>query len=277
MNITNIKIINFYKKHPLLDFEKINVSIIDLFENLLLDIEEKDLIKHILPANSSVLTHNTMEILLCKIFPSDEIILNDECEYFLKRYNNPNVMFKCVDCLKNVDNSITDTFVSSIKEKNVSGIFISQNSGILNKPNYHIEIINGNIIIYLQNCNYSCDNIQNAINIIDILHKKLKHYNSENTIEINKEVLCDINNEYQSFINYKEITLNLIKEQNKTLINHIDKFKFPNLEKYLSINFINKETKKKHVCDICDSYTSYTLKGIAAHKKGCKRKQIIQV
>jgi hypothetical protein len=278
MNISNKKILDFYKAHPLLDFEKINVRLIDLFEQLLLDTNEKELINnHIFPLNYSTLNHNTMDIILSKLFPSDEII-NDtlsNCDYLLKRYNNPNVIFKCVDFFKNVDNNITDMFVSSIKEKNSCGVFISQNSGILNKPNYHIEIFNGNVLIYLQHCNYNCDNIQNAINIIDMLYKKLKHYDSETSIEINKDVLCDINNEYQCFINHKEITLNLIKEQNKTLINHIDKFNFPNLEKYLSIHCINKETKKKYVCDICDSYTSYTLKGIAAHKKGCKRKNII--
>lgn len=249
MNITNPTILNFYKTHPLLDFEKINIKIIELFENLLLDNEEKDIIKNIPQINYSVLSHNTMEILLSKLFPSDEIILNNDIsinyDYFLKRYNKPNIMLKCVDCVKNIDNTITDKFVSVLKENNSSGIFISQNSGIINKPNYHIEIFNGNIIIYLQNCNYSYDNIQNAINIIDMLNKKLKQYDSENTIEINKEVLRDINTEYQSFINYKELSLTLIKEQNKTLINHIEKFKFPNLEKYLSLNFINKETKKK--------------------------------
>ena len=42
--------------------------------------------------------------------------------------------------------------------------------------------------------------------------------------------------------------------------------------KYLSNHFTLNNKTTHHTCDICNIYMSTTLKGIAAHKKGCKKK-----
>lgn len=62
----------------------------------------------------------------------------------------------------------------------MSGIFISQHSGIAFKSNFQIDINNGNILIYIQNCDYDPEKIRLAIDIIDNLSTKLKDININN-------------------------------------------------------------------------------------------------
>ena len=78
--------------------------------------------------------------------------------------------------------------------------------------------------------------------------------------------------EYQTYLVSKEQLIQTIKESHKQVIRKLETFTFPILETYLSKNFINKEHKQKYTCDICKIYVSFKLKGMAAHKKGCKRK-----
>ena len=80
----------------------------------------------------------------------------------------------------NINNTITDFFIETIKKQNTSGIFISQHSGILNKSNFLIEVYNENIIVYIQYCKYDLEKIKNAIEIIDNLYDKLKQIKKDN-------------------------------------------------------------------------------------------------
>lgn len=269
--IVNDKIYDFYNKNPQLNFEKINMDLINVFENILS-------FETVMPYFKSF--SSSMEILLSKSFPCDEIIVNSDKNYTLKRNNKSNILFTCRTELTNIESHYTELFMKQLKETVnegcLAGIFISHHSGIITKPDFHIDIINNNIIIYIHNCNYNVDKIKNAISIVDILNEKLKlSINLEEKKEsliIEKDLLTSINNEYQSYIVSKEQLIQTIKESHKDVIRKLETFTFPILETYLSKNFINKAHKQKYTCDICKNYVSFKLKGMAAHKKGCKRK-----
>ena len=104
------------------------------------------------------------------------------------------------------------------------------------------------------------------------LKLSIKNEEEGETLIIEKDLLTNINNEYQSYIVSKEQLIQTIKESHKHVIHKLETFTFPILETYLSKNFINKEHKPKYTCDICKNYVSFKLKGMAAHKKGCKRR-----
>jgi hypothetical protein len=281
--IKNKKVIDFYREHNnKFDFELVNLHFVELFEKVMDSegfkssqfFEDFCITKDI---TNAVIGEKKMEILLCNMHPTDEVVINKndqlQCDFILKRYQKPTILFECKECNVNIDTDVTDCFIETLKASNQSGIFISQHSGIINKPNFYIEIYNGNILVYIQNCNYEVEKIKSAIEIIDNLYSKLKSVNNNDNIIINLQLLNEINKEYQLFLNYKESLIKSIKENNNTIIKHIENFKFDNLDKYLSTKFITtKSNTPIYKCDICSVYTSKTLKGIAAHKKGCKKK-----
>ena len=63
-----------------------------------------------------------------------------------------------------------------------------------------------------------------------------------------------------------------VKMNHIQILNQVDSIKFSNLNTYLSTQFDNTEKKGIHKCNLCSYYTSNTLKGMAAHKRGCKKK-----
>jgi hypothetical protein len=121
---------------------------------------------------------------------------------------------------------------------------------------------------------YSKDKIKSAIDIIDILSSKLKDFNYDNQSEyaIEKDVLEEVNKEYLVFVSNKEAITNTMKESQKKLFHQLDEFKFPILEKYLCTKFSNNSQKQTFKCDVCKLFNANNLKALAAHKRGCNRK-----
>jgi hypothetical protein len=101
---------------------------------------------------------------------------------------------------------------------------------------------------------------------------KLYNIINEQNMIITTDIITNINMEYVTFINHKDHMTNIIKSFTTTLLKEIELFDFPILQEKLLINSDNIPQKNKYICDICKIYTSYKLKGIAAHKKGCKKK-----
>jgi hypothetical protein len=152
------------------------------------------------------------------------------------------------------------------------GIFISQYSGIAFKQNFQIDINKGNVLVYIQHCEYSVDKIRIAVDIIDNLSGKLQDLNlDEENNTISKEVLDEINAEYQAFINQKDSMITVLKEFNKKMTTQIDDIKLPCLDKYLSQKYAYVKANC-YTCDLCGIFTSTTKQSISAHKRGCSKK-----
>ena len=163
-------------------------------------------------------------------------------------------------------------FIRDSDELNCNSIFLSQHTGITCKSNYHIDINNGNILVYVHNVEYSKEKIQMAIDIIDNLDPKLDELScdiEENVI--GKDVLDDINHEFQNFVTRKDNLINISKEIQKKLLTQIDDLRFPALEKYLSNKYANTK-KNSYSCHLCNLYEAPTKKSLSAHVRGCMKK-----
>jgi len=79
-------------------------------------------------------------------------------------------------------------------------------------------------------------------------------------------------NTYKFFFTQKEELQKFVKNNQIQMLNQIENIKLTNLTNYLSTHFANIEKKGIHKCNLCNFYTSNTLKGMAAHKRGCKKK-----
>lgn len=274
----NNNIINFYKTYKQFNFEIMNILFIELFENNIIDKKniknEKELIHKIIyqESNTTLKCNKDIGIILSKIYPNDFIMKINDSHIILRRLNKQNIYIKNVENLLNTNNDDVNSFIEILKTDNVSGIFISQYSGIVDKPNYYIEIYNNNILLYIQNCYYNYDKIKDAVDIFDNLYKVLA--NKTNEININKKLFDEIFKEYEYFNNYKMSIIKLIQNNNNNVINYTKKMNMDNLHKCLSNFYVLDGKSSSYTCDICNVYISNTLKGIAAHKKGCKKKNI---
>jgi hypothetical protein len=118
---------------------------------------------------------------------------------------------------------------------------------------------------------YSSEKISIAIDIIDNLYSKIGDLNKSENYSIPKEVLDEINREYHAFITQKDAISNVLKESHKKVLSQLDELKFPSLDKFLSTKYSSIQ-KQGFKCNLCNAFTVYTLKGLAAHKRGCSRK-----
>ena len=217
----------------------------------------------------------TFEHILSQTFPTASITTESDSNIFnLFREDKTAIYIETHD-KRNYNIGISDVkqFVKRAIEKNTHSILVSQYTGITSKPNYHIEIHNNIVVIYLHKLSYSSETLQIATDMIDSISGKLTEFCSlsENKYSIPKEVLDNINREYQQFIMQKETIMTGFKEQQKRLLSQLDDLRFGSLDKYLSTRYSSCK-KQGYNCDMCNNFNVGTLKGLAAHKRGCARK-----
>ena len=281
IEITNSKIINFYNSHPNVDIEEINLYMI----NIILSNEKKDLPNFTSSSPVSNVPYEHFEKIIKKppchiisilsnIFPTADITPNTEDIIYINRLKKTKILVKNIDIESNVSHDDVCFFNEFIDKENCCGIILSQHSGISNKNHYQIDICNNNIIVYIHNVNYSECIISTAIDIIDNLYDKIQEFSKKygENYTIPKELLDNINNEYQSFINQKIIIINTVKEYQKKLLSQLDECRFSSLGLFLSQKYCTSIQKSGFNCQLCNNYSANNLKALAAHKRGCARK-----
>jgi hypothetical protein len=213
---------------------------------------------------------------------ADISVLNNSSNsaaYMLKRQYKQNILIYSVHSDVNISADEIKQFLQFVDEYRCHGVFVSQKSGIASKSNYQIDIHNGFVLTYIHNVSESFSKMNVAIDVIDNLSAKIKlftHGNNSNNADnsIPKEVLEEINRDFQSFVAQKEIIINIMKENHKKLLSIMDDFKFSALDKYLSSKFIMSNAKVGLKCDLCKQFNAHNLKALAAHKRGCIRKNV---
>jgi len=156
------------------------------------------------------------------------------------------------------------------------GIMMSQYSGIVSKPNGFIEINDGKVIIYLHNVDYSQDKIKMAIDVIDILSERLEEISNVEEIDgfiIKKEVLDKINDQFQLFLNQKELVLTTLRESNKKLLTQVEDMKLPDLSLYLNDKYASIQNQQ-FACEICN-LPFQNKRSLASHKKIHKGSKVV--
>lgn len=234
-----------------------------------------DILHQIPPLKQGAASH-TFEYTLSQTFPTASIsnIDDQNKEFVLSRAEAPTIHIESCEMKdRNANAAEVKRFIAQTGDKSTHGIFISQYTGITGKSNYQVEIHNNRVIVYLHKLEYSGEKLKIAVDMIDALSSKLTDFffSSENKYSIPKDVLDDVNREYQQFIVQKETLMSVIKEQHKRVITQIDEMRFVSLDKYLSTRYSSCK-KQGFTCDLCNLFNVGTLKGLAAHKRGCARK-----
>jgi rubrerythrin len=224
------------------------------------------------------LSENMLEHILCKLYPTAEInntTSHTACgDFMMKRENKCNILFenKNYDS-NNVNIEEVKKFLRDTQLNKCSGVMMSQKSGIVGRPDYHIEIHDGNILMYLHNVNYSHEKIKTAVDVIDNMYEKLQMiYKNEDTegIQIKKEVLDSINEEFQRFIIQKEGIINSAKDIQKKIISQVEELRMPELTTFLNSKYASIQNQQ-FICDIC-GLSFPNNRSLGSHKKLHKEK-----
>lgn len=298
MEIKNKYVCDFYKKNAFIDYERANVLLVDLFKNCMYTSEndqkielpntfhetnklEQQNMESICYASTTKLCEGfngeaKIEMLLNKLNPNEEIIQNTDentCgDFIIIGQNRPNIIVENRVSDVNIKTGEIDFFIQSCKNNKSNGIFISQHTGIIGKNNFEMDIIDSNVVIFIHSVEYDEDKIKLAFESMNTLYNKIKMLQVDMNTTISKEILYEINKEYQLFITQKEELQKYIKGNHSQMLNQIENIKLTHLTSYLSTHFSNIDKKGIHKCNLCNFYTSNTLKGMAAHKRGCKKK-----
>ena len=229
-------------------------------------------------------SENLLQKVIVQMFPTAEIIdtskLNHTGDIIVKRENKNDILFENKDYADNVSTDEVTKFIGDCEKQKMHGIILSQNTGITSKKNYHIDIKKGKVLVYVHNVDYSQYKIQIAVDIIDTLSDKLKDVTADNDSEdnedttISKEVLEEINLEFNKFIIQKETVISLVKDCQKKIIDEIKNISFPSLDKYLASKF-NSSDKITFTCDVCNLFNATSKKALSSHKrsKECKNRE----
>ena len=222
------------------------------------------------------------ENLLCNIllglYPTAQIdsvgTTKETGDIMLIRKDKPTILFENKNYDKNVTQDEVRKFLRDVENKNCSAIMMAQHYGIANKDNFEIELHNGNVLIYLHKVEYDADKIKAAVDIIDHFKYKLgdieRSEGEQRTID--KQVLDEINKEYQTFILNKLSHIKTIKDYNQKLLAQMEDIQIPSLEQYLSKLYATS-TSKEDICEYCN-YIAKNSRALAAHYRGCSQKKL---
>ena len=193
-------------------------------------------------------------------------------DFIMKRHDKPDIMIENKDYNYNIPKEEISKFIRDVEALNVSGIFISQHSGIAFKQNYQIDINNGNVLIYIQHCDYDPEKLRLAVDIIESITHKLSELDiNEDDNNISKEDLDSINDDYRLFIANKGSLHTILRDFNKRMNSQIDELNMPNLDKYLESKYAYVKDRI-YYCDLCNDFGGKSKQSLSAHKRACKKK-----
>jgi hypothetical protein len=234
--------------------------------------------------NNSNLKGNISEtelyFVLQKLMPSDEILRcgseSATCDIKVNRCdpNKSSILFENKNYTGTVDTEEVRKFERDIQLQKKHGIFLSQNSPITFKSDFHIDIINGLILVYVPNAEYDLNKIKVAIDIVDKLSIHVSELVSKTEKEVREEYqimnnsdLTAIIKEYTEFGIKKMETIDMFKMMSKQMIEKLEEMQMPNLNKYLMGTGQYKSDKM--LCQFCGVFNGKNKSSLAAHMRNC--------
>lgn len=268
------KMVDSSKDAAMSQFSSISTS------QLALQSEVKDFLKRMENSSSKgKISENIVLNILRGLFPSAEVEYvgsqKESGDIMIHRKDRQRILVenKCYES-RQVTSDQVKKFIHDVDIQNCSGLFLSQEGGIVNKENFEINIHNRNVLLYIHNVNYNPEIIKIAIDIIDSFKAKLDEINLTDDYPISKDTLEEINKEYQLFVEQKLNQLKIVKEFSQKMIKNIEDLQLPCLEKMLSSRF-GYITSGKFICEKCNNFIGKNLLALSVHKRTCDKTNML--
>ena len=237
--------------------------------------EVKDVLKKMENCSSKgKISENIVLNILRGLFPSGEIEYvgsqKESGDIMIHRKDKQKILVenKCYES-KTVGSDQVKKFIHDVDTQNCSGLFLSQEGGIVNKHNFEINIHNRNVLLYVHNVNYDPEIIKIAVDIIDSFKSKLDEITLTDDYSISNDTLEEINKEYQLFVEQKLAQLKMVKDFSQKMIKRIEDVQLPSLEKMLSSRF-GYTNSGKFICEKCHFVGKNRL-ALSVHKRTCDK------
>ena len=224
---------------------------------------------------------NHLKLILEENIDNCEIIdkskTSHSCDLLLNRSNKPKILIENKVYSDKVPTTEIDKFKSDCKGLKTHGIILSQFSKFTLKNNYQIEIEefenNKYILVYVCDVKDEFYKIQIAINIIDILADKIKETNvstdETNSYTISKELLQEINDEFNKLIIQKQNIMGLVKDFQKKIAISVEEINLPSLKKFIDLSLsLPMCDSVTFPCNKCNIFVAKSKQSLAAHQKG---------
>lgn len=238
--------------------------------------------------NSSIkgkIGENLLMSVIQNLYPIAEIqnvgSIKESCDIVMIRNDRPTIMFENKNYENSVNRTEVEKFYRDIEIQNCSAIMVSQKSAIVGKHNFEIELVKGNVIIFLHNVNYCGDVIKTAVDIIDHFKGKLVEIEDKSgdpsVFEMDIATMSVINHEFRQFIISKNTMIRNFKENNARLIGQLEVMNLPSLEVILNQRYSSSsisDRDEKCICTHC-GYIGKNSRSLSSHVRGCKNKNVI--
>jgi hypothetical protein len=224
------------------------------------------------------ISENIVFNILNRLYPSAQSITyvgdkKESGDMILTRENKPTILIENKNWDSIVSKEEVAKFIRDIDTQNCCGLFLSQNTGIANKRNFDICIHrNTHVLLFIHEVNYDAEKIKLGIEIIDIFKETLNKFDKNDDHDtISKELLDDINKEFQECCSQKLNLLKTIKDFSQKMTKQVDEITFPKLEEYLSSRYTFSVGKM--TCEFCN-YIAKNQQALSAHYRGCAIKKL---
>ncbi len=226
---------------------------------------------------------NKLVNVLTDVFPSAEVQnvskTGHSGDVILIRDQKDRILLENKVYTENLPTKEVHKFQRDVDEQKCHGLLLSQNSGICHIENWHIDIVNNKILVYLHNVHDDPDIIKQAIQLIDSLSAKLSTVlndsdDSETKIEIPQNVLEMMNHEFSHLNEIIKNINTLNKKYQKDSDELLKKLSLPALDRFLTSQFGVQNIPEKALFR-CEEpgcqYAGLTKAALAAHKKSHKK------
>jgi len=220
------------------------------------------------------ISENMVDFNLQNIYPTAEIknVANTphSGDFWLIRKDKPIIIVENKNYDKKVYTDEVQKFIDDMKEHDLCGIMISQKTTIVHRENFEIEIHNGNVAVYIHECNYESEKIKIAVQIIDTIKTRIEKHKIENgtVFTIDNQMLEKLNRDFQFFNVKKRQHISEIKNMYEMLIKSAEEMELESLDELLESHGLLTNVKK-YVCAKCPRAFP-TKKGRDTHERQCE-------
>jgi hypothetical protein len=203
---------------------------------------------------------------LLEMFPSYQIDQTDVDDFRIHK-GHKGIVVGNKNCENNVKPEDIAKFEADVASNKMNGVMISEKSGIVGKDEFHVDIKDGNVLIYLSRCN---DNalIRYAVETVCVIEQLLEEEDEEDVV-VDPRLYLALKQEYEQGAKIKETVMKQLAQSQQQL----SKLNLSNLGYLVGKYVHNQKVREAELClDVGSGTASVSVESFKCElcSKTCK-------